>query len=347
MRTICIDPRTDVRWQQLVEHQQSDVFHSPQWIHVLTDTYDLDPRAYVVVDTAGTPLAGIPCCLANDMFGNRLVSLPFSDYCDPLATTVEQWVGIADALVQQHSPVALRCLHNHLPLADERFKLRKQAKWHGVDLHPDQETLWHNIHESSRRATRKAERDGVVVRAAQNKHDLRAFFELHLGVRKGKYRLLAQPFRFFEHIWDRFLENDHGVLLLAMHNGACIGSILFLEWKNTLYYKFNASSSTELTHRPNDLLVWEGIKYAKAKGCTLLDFGLSDWDQDGLVRYKRKFATQEKVISFLQYMPDVMPSPYEAPVRGLLGQLTNLLTDRSVPNHVTEKAGDLLYQFFV
>lgn len=39
--------------------------------------------------------------------------------------------------------------------------------------------------------------------------------------------------------------------------------------------------------------MWQGIQYGKAKGYTHLDFGLSDWDQEGLVRYKRKFATTD------------------------------------------------------
>ena len=33
-------------------------------------------------------------------------------------------------------------------------------------------------------------------------------------------------------------------------------------------------------------------------------------------------------------------------IRGLLPHLTDLFTDRSVPDSVTEKAGDLLYRFF-
>ena len=38
------------------------------------------------------------------------------------------------------------------------------------------------------------ERDGVVVRAAECEEDLHAFFELHLKLRKYKYRMLAQPY---------------------------------------------------------------------------------------------------------------------------------------------------------
>ena len=52
----------------------------------------------------------------------------------------------------------------------------------------------------------------------------------------------------------------------------------------------------DLSHRPNGLLVWEGI--GKEAGFDFLDFGLSDINQECLVRYKRKFSTEEKIISF-------------------------------------------------
>jgi len=127
-----------------------------------------------------------------------------------------------------------------------------------------------------------------------------------------------------------------------------VGGIFFLEWQGGLYYKFNASALSHLTIRPNDLLLWNGIQYAKEKGLTHFDFGLSDWDQEGLLRYKRKFATQEKTISFLRYQPPNWGLSYqEEQIRQLLPQLTDLLTDDTVPDNITEKAGEVLYCYFL
>ena len=136
------------------------------------------------------------------------------------------------------------------------------------------------------------------------------------------------------------------MLLLASYQGSIVGSILFLEWKDTLYYKFNASALADLGHRPNDLLIWEGIKYGKTKGYTHLDFGLSDSNQEGLVRFKRKFAHEEKTISFLRYAPEGESAPQEQQARNLLPLLTDLFTDESVPDQITARAGDTLYKFF-
>ena len=347
MNVMNVNPLSDTRWQELVNQHQSSVFHSPAWIRVLTETYGFDTQALIALNGTGEPQAGIAYCRVDEVVDPRIVSLPFSDFCDPLVHSMNEWHCLTNKMLAEECLIKLRTLHSQLPLVDERFALVNRAKWHSVDLRPDLDIIWNTLNSSARRAIRKACRDNITVSIAEGKNDLRAFFELHLRVRKYKYRLLAQPYSFFENIWDQFIARQDGVLMLARCQNKIIGGILFLEWQDKLYYKFNASEPENILHRPNDLLIWEGIQYGKGKGYTYLDFGLSDWDQEGLVRYKNKFASQEKTISFLQYTPDGSDSQSERRVRRLLPQLTNLFTDASVADTVTEKAGELLYRFFI
>ena len=348
MDIVCIDPKTDRRWQQLLDRYGGSVFHSPAWIRALADTYDLDIRARVLADGSGEPRAGVPFCRISDLQGERIVVLPFSDYCDPLVADDASWRRLVDSLLEPRLPITVRCLHNHLPLADERFTLAKRSKWHGIDLRPDLDTIRRNFSPSVRQWVRKAQRAGVAVRLARGEEDLRAFFLLHLQTRKRKHRLLAQPYRFFENVWRQFSCSDEyaRLLLVAHYQDQVIGGTLFLGWKDTLFYKFNASDPAHLSLRPNDLIVWEGTALAKAKGFAWLDFGLSDWDQEGLVRFKRKFATDERTISAVRHTPDRAPTRSEQDAQDVLSAATDLLTDAAVPDDVTERAGDLLYRFF-
>jgi lipid II:glycine glycyltransferase (peptidoglycan interpeptide bridge formation enzyme) len=249
-------------------------------------------------------------------------------------------------LLIEHLPINIRCLHNGLPLADSRFSMAKQAKWHRLDLRPELDSLWRAMQDSTHRAIRKSQREGVTLRVAENEPDLRAFFEMHLKVRKYKYGLLAQPYCFLQNIWRHFVEPGNGFLLLAVVDGKIVAGDFFLIWKDTLYYKFNASLPDDLSHRPNDLLIWEGIQRGKKLGLTYLDFGLSDIDQEGLVRYKRKFGSEEKTISFLRHSPNGSATLAEKEIRELLGKLTHTFTDRMVPDLITEKAGEDLYRLF-
>ncbi len=342
-----IDPLTDPLWADLIEHQHAGLFHSRLWMQVLKQTYDMDIVAHVLLDDLGRPEAGMSFCAISDIRGERIVSLPFSDYCDPLVTDSEQWNALREPLIETGKPINMRCLRNEFPLRDLAFTQPKMAKWHGIDLTGTLDEQWSRIDSSARRAIRKAEKSGLTVRLANDEDDLRSFFELHLGIRKYKYRLLAQPYRFFQNIWRIFSDAGLAALMLAEVDGEVVGSVMYLGWGSTLYYKFSASSANHLEYRPTDLLIWEGIKFAKSRDYTFLDLGLSDWDQDGLVRYKRKFATEEGAITFLHHASNRPMSTQEENVPPLLGIFTDLLTDPTVPDDVTERAGDALYRYFV
>ncbi|HVX28904.1 MAG TPA: GNAT family N-acetyltransferase [Nitrolancea sp.] len=342
-----IDPLTSTLWSELLKRQPHSLFHSPLWLQVLNQTYQMNIKANVLLDDSDQPEAGIHYCEIADIRGERIISLPFSDYCDPIVSSRDQWREVSEPLLRQNQTINMRCLHNAIPLDDSEFQQVKRARWHGIALDGDDEFLFSRIDSSARRAIRKAEKSGVTVRLAQSEDDLRAFFHLHLGIRKYKYRLLAQPYAFFQNIFQIFSNAGKAALMLACVGDEVIGSVMYLGWGSTLYYKFSASSAAHLEHRPTDLLIWEGMKYAKSQGYAFLDLGLSDWDQDGLVRYKRKFATEEGTISFLQHQVVREISPQEQAVPGLLSTFTDLLTDPSVPDELTERAGDAIYRYFV
>lgn len=340
--TAFVDAASDSRWAALTEAVPSDVFHSPAWARVLRDTYEFDVQAALALDDRGEVIAGVPFVRVDDVFGERVVALPFSDYCDPIGDD-RAWPVLADALLGFGAPVRIRPLHREAPLQDARFEQVRRACWHGIDLAADEDAAWAVLEGSARRAVRKARSRGVEVRAAAGKDELRAFFELHLDVRRQKYRLLAQPYRFFETIWDEFVERDRGTLLLAYADERLLAGTLYLGWRDGLYYKFNASAPDSLNERPNDLLSWEGIRLAIERGLRRFDFGLSDEEQDGLRRFKRKFGAEERTIAFLGAQLD---GDVRAPAGELLGQLTELLTGDEVPAAVSEAAGDLLYRNF-
>ena len=323
------------------------MFHSPAWINVLDDTYGFAIRANLAIETSGSAVAGLVYAEIDDFMDPRLVSLPFSDFCDPLARDRAAWEVIVRDLFGRERRMSLRSLHNEVAVADERFEVSDELGWHGIDIARDPDQIWTEFSGSARRAIRKATADGLEIREAEDTGDLREFFELHLRVRKYKYGLLAQPYRFFESIWERFIERDAGTLLLALHEGRVIGGVMYLEWKDTLYYKFNASEPASLQVRPNDALLWAGVRHGYERGLRLLDFGVSDLNQEGLLRYKRKYSSEEGRVRVLSYAPEGFPTVSDRRARSVLSDLTKLLVSPDVPDRVTERAGDKLYRFFI
>ncbi|KAA3647812.1 MAG: GNAT family N-acetyltransferase [Chloroflexi bacterium] len=341
-----LDPRTSSDWLKLVQSYESGVFASPAWLRVLGKTYDFDVSAYVVRDSSGAVVAGIPYCEIDDIFGKRIVGLPFSDFSDPIVSSPEHWTLLSEALLAHQAPVTLRPLHNVLPLDDPNFDQVNKAKWHGLDLTPEVEELRANLHPQTRRGLNKSQREGVEIIGLDDLTGMRQFFELHLGIRKNKYRLLAQPYSFFANIWKCILQEQAGVLFAARYDGRFIAMAMFLAWKDTFHYKFSASLSEYLKLRVPDRLIWEGISYAKENGFSAFDMGLSDWDQTGLVEYKRKFNPQEKTISFLRHNPMNNSSAKNTNLRPWLPRATRLFTQPWIPDGLTEGAGAALYRYF-
>lgn len=345
LSVITVDPRHDERWRRLTTRLPSTVFHSPAWMRVLSDTYGFALNARMLVTEDGEPAAGLPYAQIDDFLGPRIKLLPFSDFCDPLVADHAQWRLLVDGLVAQQRHIDLRWRGWNPAIDDDRFDVVHEALWHGIDIDRDVDEVWAGIKASARRAIRRARAAGVEVHRADSEQDLRKFYYLHLHVRKYKYDLLAQPYSFFRNIWREFLDHDDGRLLFATHEGSVVAGVVFLDWQDTMYYKYNASSFDHLSLRPNDLVLWQGITDARDKNLRMLDFGLSEPAQDGLVRYKRKYATDERTVCFARHVPAPTGGSGQQ-AREALRAMSALLVRPDVPDSVTEQAADLLYRYF-
>lgn len=341
---IAADPRTDPRWNTLATDAQGSIFTSPPWIRSVCDTYGFTPQARIATDAAGRPTDGFTWVPISDFRGDRLISLPFSDRAEPLVADPAMWSSLVDDAMRHDAPLTIRCLDGAVPTADARLVRAEEAAWHGTPLDVAVQDIYRSLSPATRRNIAAAERNGVYVDAVTGLEGLRAYHRLHVSLRKHKYRLLAQPFAFFERIWQEFSVRDGIVTLLARANGEPIAGAVYLVWNDVVYYKFGASLASALSLRPNDAVAWAALRWASERGLRLLDWGLSDLDQPGLVAYKRKWASQERRIVTL-----CSPSPSDDSDReldGLLGELTRLLTDDAVPDEITERAGSLLYRYF-
>jgi hypothetical protein len=337
-----VDPRLHDVSRRLDDHCFASLFSSRDWMDAVARTYDIDFQASVPAN--GIANSAILFTHIRDMLGERIVCLPFSDYCDPLVDNIDAWEELVAPLLHRGVPVKLRCLRNSLPKGDSRFALRRKAKWHGVDLTRSNEAMWAGLSPQARQNVRRALKSGVNVREGKCLSDVQIFYRMHAHIRKVKYRLLPQPFRFFENLHATFTLDDRLTVLIAELHHVPLAAIFLLQWKNVLYYKFNASIDQRC--RPNDLLAWHAMLLGQQRGLVRLDFGLSDSEQEGLVRYKRKFATEERDIFFWEHSPQFSRDTRGEDARAILGSITEWATDPEVPDRITGMAGDRLYRLF-
>jgi len=331
-------------WQlEAAYPEMASLFSSAPWIEALQATYGFKIRASALERDGAVKSAALFAEI-DDIRGPRIVSLPFTDYIDPFVSSQADWRRLVDPLFHRGQPIRFRCLRSDIARADSRFERRSNAMWHAADLTGAEDALWARLGGSAQRNIRKATASGLVVREGRTLQDVATFYNLHFGVRKNKYRLFAQPFAFFENLHAAFAPEGRIVTLLAEYEGVAVAGILFLIHGDTLFYKFNASS--DLRFRPNDLLVWTGMLLGRRLGLARLDFGISDIEQPGLVRFKQKFATEERMITELRWSPPGMTDSRGEEAGRTLHRLTELLTAPAVPDDVTRSVGDELYTFF-
>ncbi len=86
-----IDPLQDSRWSTLIaNHPRASVFHTPGWLEALRRTYGFRPEAYTTSPSTGVLTdAFLFVPIRSWLTGRRIVSLPFSDHCAPLASSPE------------------------------------------------------------------------------------------------------------------------------------------------------------------------------------------------------------------------------------------------------------------
>ena len=261
---------------------------------------------------------------------------------EPLVADRATWSSLVDDALRTDARLQIRCLDAAVPTTDTRLVRAEEAVAFTTLVRPCRRSTGHQVFRPAehghrgpeRRARRRGHRDGR-----------RPFYHrLHVSLRKYKFRLLAQPFALFERIWQEFAVHDGIVTLLAHVNGEPVAGAVYLAWNDVLYYKFGASLPRTLPLRPNDALAWTALRWASERGFRLLDWGLSDLDQPGLIAYKRKWASQERRIVTLRSISRELDNNRDA--GQLLGELTCLLTEDAVPDHITERAGCLLYRYF-
>jgi hypothetical protein len=164
-----IDPEEDPRWASLIESDpRSSIFHTPGWLAALRRTYRYIPTV-LTTSPPGAPLTnGIVFCQVESwLTGSKLVSLPFSDHCEPLApdtSALEALLrGIRERASDKFRYAEIRSRSTELPSCDG-WAASNQYCFHVLDLRPSIEELYSRLHhDSTQRKIRRADREAVVL----------------------------------------------------------------------------------------------------------------------------------------------------------------------------------------
>ncbi len=307
MRISIIDPTTDCRWDQFVANQpQGTIFHTSAWAAVINEAYGYLPRYYVLENEAGQFRAAIPLYLVRSkLTGERLICLPFSDSCCPLGNDADDIALLLNSVKKDikagvASYLEIRGWQNGVPPAQLDLTKRDYHLMHQLDLEPSVNVLKERFHHSIRRSIHQGEKRGVTVRMTHAEAYLDNFYKLNVATRK-KLGVWPQPHAFFEALYRHIISDKLGILGVAESEKKVIAGVILLAYKDTIYYKFNASDEKYLQKRPNHVLIWESIQYSCATGYKLFDFGRCSPEEEGLRIFKSRWGANEYKLPYFYY----------------------------------------------
>src|ERR1035437_7183680 len=336
-----INPLSDERWDQFVAgHPRASAFHQKGWLQALACTYGYEPFVITSASPGEVLRDGLPlCCVSSWITGNRLVSLPFADHCEPLLTdgsTSLEFMGClrAERDQRQYAYVELRpfaAVADSCPgLVPNRF-----FYCHRLDLSPSLESIFQRLHKDSvQRKIQRAEREKLSEVVGQSQELIDTFCQLLLMTRR-RHQLPPQPRSWFDNLVACM--GDKIQIRLARKHDRPIAAILTLRHRSSVVYKYGCSDARFDNLGGMPLLLWRLIQESKASGVEEIDFGWCDIENEGLSTFKDRFNAQKGILTYYRY-PNVAPSADERNSQ-VLRRLFSLLPDAAL-----RAAGNILYR---
>jgi lipid II:glycine glycyltransferase (peptidoglycan interpeptide bridge formation enzyme) len=142
-----------------------------------------------------------------------------------------------------------------------------------VDLRQEPGAILGAMRTRTRTYIRQAQRRGVVVRDGSD-DELKVFCDL-VEATSRRQGFDPYPRRYYEQIWRSF--RGHAHLLLAEYQGDILSSTLLLGFGDSVIFKMGGWLGSHHDVRPNELLHWTGMQWAR-------DCGYRYYDLEGIDR---------------------------------------------------------------
>ena len=303
-----VEPTRDVRWAELVErHPRASVFHTVGWLEALRRTYGYEPMAFTTSAPNSELKNGLVFCRVDSwLTGRRLVSLPFSDHCEPLCDSVED-VNFLIRYLQtrlEHQGwkyLELRPINGNFSQTPDGIGFVPATRYflHTLSLSPDLNELFRGLdRDSVQRRIRRAEQAGLVEKCGRSDDLLKDFYSLFV-ITRGRHRLPPTPYA-----WFRNLIQCQGKALeihLAYQDETPVAAILTLKFRDVVYYKYGCSDARFNRYAGIPWLLWKAIVAGKSNGAMEFDMGRTEEDNAGLLAFKNHWVQPPKRLIYWKF----------------------------------------------
>ncbi|MCP4745007.1 MAG: GNAT family N-acetyltransferase [Desulfobacteraceae bacterium] len=294
-----INPLQFTGWDEMVLSLSGySIFHSRSWAQVLAGAYGCKPF-YLTIYKKRQPVAVWPTVQTHTLWSSRKgVSLPFSDHCEPLVPDENCFNDLVDSIINFAHKMKWKTFEfrgagqflTQIP-AVARYNL------HVLDLLPNEKDMIKRLRNSTWRNIKKASNQQVEICIETSLESVKIFYDLNCLTRKH-HGLPPQPFKFFSNIHRYILSKHKGIVVLAKRRNQIIAGAVFFHFGDIAIYKYGASHRDFLALRPNNLIMWEAIKWYAQRGYKQFDFGRTEPENRGLNQFKTGWGAKKRQIAY-------------------------------------------------
>ncbi len=377
--SVIIDPTNYPDWDDLLLSTPGySFFHSSAWAKVLLESYGYTPEYFAIIDDH--KFAGlVPIMEVNSFLtGKRGVSLPFTDYCDPICNGSIEFVLLFNQIIEfgrKHDWKYLE-LRDGSSLIPDSFSLNSEKTrnseplpteastraggtparrslgaggrndipsltyvGHVLDLSRTEGEIFANFRDSTKRNVKKAMKEDVRVKIDRSLESVKAFYRLNCMTRR-EHGLPPQPFHFFKKVYDHVISKNLGMVVLAYHDQEAIAGAVYFHFGEKAVFKYGASDKKFQHLRANNLVMLEAIRRYSQDGYKSLCFGRTEPENHGLIQFKSGWGPIERPICYYRY--DFGKSSFVSGSSKVVGIHNRVF--RNLPISISNKIGALLYR---
>jgi CelD/BcsL family acetyltransferase involved in cellulose biosynthesis len=342
------DPLQDPRWEHFLEERNdASVFHTVPWLEALRKTYGYQPVVYTSTPPGQDLCNGIVLCRVESwLTGRRLVSLPFSDHCEPLVSDPKSTEALfaslqEDSRKQRWRYVEMRSLAGLNGCAGQ-FAMLEAFYLHELSMAPSLDNLYRSFHKDCvQRKIQRAGRESLIYSEGRSETLLTQFYHLLLMTRR-RHRVPPQPLAWFRNLINFFGESLK--IRIACKGEKPVAGMLTLQHKTKLVFKYGCSDPAMHNLGGIHLLFWNSIREAKESGLGAFDLGRSEITNTGLITFKERWGAARYDLTYWKY---AIPNPSSAWI-DLSGTGRGIRLARHLLSHapplLLSAAGNLCYR---
>jgi FemAB-related protein (PEP-CTERM system-associated) len=300
MKAVAIDSQ-ESNWDRFVESaDDATSYHRFGWNTVITKSFGHRPHYLAAIDEQGEWQGVLPLVhMHSKLFGSFMISVPFVNYGGLLVRTEEAArLLLARAQELRRSLGAAHIELRHVGHGLDGLPTEQHKVTMILELATDEESQWKLFDAKLRNQIRKAQKSRLIPVVG------------HLELLEGFYEVFARNMRdlgtpvytkeFFRNILQRFQDTTkifavyHGATMIAAGIGSWFRQTLEIPWASS-FKEYKALC-------PNNMLYWEAIRFAIARGINKFDFGRST-PHEGTYNFKKQWGAMP-VQLYWQYLID-------------------------------------------